>query len=74
MFGVYEIDPRGQFYKSWAQSANHRDSSNHLRPMPTPNFLRKFLLAKSCAHGHRAQKQFLKLTPGLHTAARAGVK
>ena len=55
---------RGQFHKSWVQGANHRDSSIHLRPLPTPNFLRIFLRRKSWAQGRRAQKQFMKSTPG----------
>ena len=53
-----------RFHKSWAQGANHRDSSIHLRPLPTPNFLRIFLRRKSWAQGRRAQKQFMKSTPG----------
>ena len=35
------------FHKSWAQGTNHRDCSIHLRPTPTPNFLRSFLLAQN---------------------------
>ena len=35
----------GPFHKSWAHGVNHRDSSIHLRPTLTPNFLRSFLLA-----------------------------
>ena len=37
---------RGRSHESWAQGANHRDSSIHLRPTATPNFLRNFLLAQ----------------------------
>ena len=41
---VFHIQFWGWCHKSWAQGANHRDSSLH--PMPTPNFLRSFLLAQ----------------------------
>ena len=36
----------GRYHKSWVQGANHRDNSIHLRPRPTPNFLRSFLHAQ----------------------------
>ena len=54
---------RGPFHKSWAQSANHRDSFIHLCPTPTPTFGEAFYWHKSWARGRRAQKQFMKSTP-----------
>ena len=37
------------FFCALRPCPNHRDSSIHLRPTPTPNFLRSFLLAQSWA-------------------------
>ena len=42
---------------------NHRDSSIHLRPTPTPNFLRSFLLAQSWVQ--RFVPNFMKSTPDM---------
>ena len=36
----------GWFLKSWVQGGNHRDSSIHLCPTPTPNFLRSYFVAQ----------------------------
>ena len=41
--------PWVEFPKSWAQGANHRDSSNHLHLAPTPNFCTSKKLLKSWA-------------------------
>ena len=54
---------RGRFHKSWAQGANHRDSSIHLRPTPTPNFLRSFLLAQSWALRFALCAQLYEIDP-----------
>ena len=39
--------------KSWAHSPNHKDSSIHLRPTPTPNFLRSYFVAQKFGVGHK---------------------
>ena len=50
------VKTRGRFHKSWVHGANHRDSSIHLRPTPTPPPKLEKLFTGA--------KQFMKLTPG----------
>ena len=53
----------GRFHKSWVQGANHRDSSTHLRPAPTPNFLRIFLMAQKLDDRAQGAKTVYEIDP-----------
>ena len=72
---------KGRFHKLFFAlhpCANHRDSSIHLRPVPTPNFCASKKLLKSWAYGGN---EFKKSTPSgaqyricaLQTSSRKGI-
>ena len=48
---------RGWFHKSWAQGANHRNSSIHFRPIPTPNFWEAFYWRISSGQGAKDRRR-----------------
>ena len=60
---MVELHNRGQFHRSWAHSANHRDSSIKVGRTAQSALDASKKLLKSWAQG---AKQFLKATPGFN--------